>query len=63
MPERCPTCGSVVEVVTADEGTSSYRSAEDLPPGCTGKDACLCVACEQQRTALEPSPSPVESPS
>jgi hypothetical protein len=25
MSERCPTCGSVVEVVTADEGTSSYR--------------------------------------
>ncbi len=24
-PKHCPTCGSVVEVVTADEGTSSYR--------------------------------------
>jgi hypothetical protein len=23
--ERCPTCGGAVEVVTADEGTSSYR--------------------------------------
>jgi hypothetical protein len=24
-PEHCPTCGSVVEVVTGDEGTSSFR--------------------------------------
>jgi hypothetical protein len=23
--ERCPTCGGAVEVVTGDEGTSSYR--------------------------------------
>lgn len=25
MIYRCPACTSVVEVVTADEGTSSYR--------------------------------------
>jgi hypothetical protein len=25
IPEHCPTCGSVVEVLTTDEGTSHYR--------------------------------------
>jgi hypothetical protein len=28
IPEHCPTCGSVVEVVTGDEGTSSYRPVD-----------------------------------
>lgn len=28
-PERCPTCGTFVEVVGGDEGTMSYRPAAD----------------------------------
>ena len=31
--ERCVTCGSPVEVVTSDEGTSCYRPAQPQPMG------------------------------